>query len=107
MGLTGACTYAYQSDDPWNDFNNNQLRPHTMAYPTLSEPIPTLQWEGWREGVHDLRYLTTLIKRSTIDDIWLKEKCSSSAGACRGNIVKTLLSQQINVSGVSFPVKER
>lgn len=28
-----------------------------MAYPTISKPILTIQWEGWREAVNDVRYL--------------------------------------------------
>lgn len=32
-----------------------------MTYPTLAHPIPTLQWEGFREGVDDSRYLATAI----------------------------------------------
>jgi len=64
-GMNGACNYAYQEGDPWDDFNSNPLyRSHTMAYPTISgKPIPTLQWEGWREGVDDVRYLTLLIQK--------------------------------------------
>ena len=34
-----------------------------MAYPTASgRPIDTRQWEGWREGVDDVRYLSTLLE---------------------------------------------
>lgn len=33
-----------------------------MSYPTRSRPIRTLQWEGWREGIDDVRYLTMLLK---------------------------------------------
>jgi len=64
-GMDGACNYAYQEGDPWDDFNSNpRYRSHTMAYPTLKgKPIPTIQWEGWREGVDDIRYLTLLIKQ--------------------------------------------
>ena len=31
-----------------------------MAYPTVNGVIPTIQWEGYREGYDDLRYLATL-----------------------------------------------
>ncbi|MCP3682749.1 MAG: hypothetical protein GY861_08680 [bacterium] len=44
----------------WNDFMSG-WRDHTMAYPTANGVIDTIQWEGWREGTDDLRYLTTLI----------------------------------------------
>ena len=32
-----------------------------MAYPTVDGVIDTLQWEGYREGVDDTRYLATLL----------------------------------------------
>ena len=31
------------------------------AYPTAGGPLPTLRWEAFREGVDDVRYLTTLL----------------------------------------------
>jgi len=31
-----------------------------MAYSTVNGVIPTIQWEGYREGYDDLRYLATL-----------------------------------------------
>jgi hypothetical protein len=61
MGMDGACNFAYQSYVPWNDFTSAIYRSHTMAYPTEGEPIPTVQWEGWRSGVNDVRYLTLLV----------------------------------------------
>ena len=64
-GLDGACTYAYQHSlgHGWDDFDGGPgwpLRDHNMAYPTVSGVIPTLQWEGYREGYDDLRYMATL-----------------------------------------------
>jgi hypothetical protein len=35
---------------------------HNMVYPTVDGVIDTVQWEGYREGVDDVRYLTTLLK---------------------------------------------
>jgi len=32
-----------------------------MSYAARTRPIRTLQWEGWREGVDDVRYLTMLL----------------------------------------------
>jgi hypothetical protein len=57
-----AGTYAYQHsfDDIWNDFDC-WVRDHVFAYPTMDGVIDTVQWEGWREGVDDVRYLTTLL----------------------------------------------
>ena len=61
-GYDCSCTYAYQHSfgHEWDDFDNVTYRDHTMAYPTVNGVIPTLQWEGYREGYDDLRYLATL-----------------------------------------------
>jgi hypothetical protein len=34
-----------------------------MVYPTVDGVIDTIQWEGFREGVDDVRYLSTLLDR--------------------------------------------
>ena len=62
-GYDGAMDYAYQHSfgHEWNDFDNSSYRDHTMAYPTENGVIDTIQWEGFREGVDDVRYLTTLV----------------------------------------------
>jgi len=62
INVDGVLDYAYQDvDSCWNDFTDKiNYRPLVMAYPTLKNPIPTVQWEGWREGVNDVRYLTVL-----------------------------------------------
>jgi len=58
----GAMDYAYQHSlgDIWNDFDYTGYRDHVFAYPTTNGVIDTIQWEGFREGVDDVRYLTTL-----------------------------------------------
>ncbi|MEA3403030.1 MAG: sugar-binding protein [Armatimonadota bacterium] len=60
----GAMDYAYQHSFThiWNDFDNSSYRDHTMAYPTVNGIIDTVEWEGFREAVDDVRYLTTLIE---------------------------------------------
>ena len=64
-GYDGAMDYAYQHSygQIWNDFDRKRNRDHVFAYPTSDGVIDTIQWEGWREGVDDTRYLATLIKR--------------------------------------------
>lgn len=71
-GFDGACDFAYQVDfgtggwlneAGWDDFNTDpsqRYRDHNMIYSTLDGVIDTIQWEGFREGVDDVRYLTTL-----------------------------------------------
>ena len=59
----GALPYAWQHgySDAWNDFDHAELKDHNFTYPTVDGVIDTLQWEGFREGVDDLRYLATLL----------------------------------------------
>ena len=44
-----------------NDFDHERFRDHVFAYPTSAGVIDTIQWEGFREAVDDVRYLATLI----------------------------------------------
>jgi|GEM_PF-787873 len=55
--------YNYQFWTIWNDFDHNTYREEVFAYPTINGVIDTIQWEGWREGVDDVRYLTTLMEK--------------------------------------------
>lgn len=47
---------------PWNDFAGAEynFRAFNMVYPAKDGPIDTLQWEGFREGLDDVRYATLL-----------------------------------------------
>ena len=58
----GAATNAYQHTfgATWNDFDHRTYRAHTIAYPTVDGVVDTIAWEGYREGVDDVRYVTTL-----------------------------------------------
>ena len=58
----GASTNAYQHTFgvTWNDFDHRNYRAHTIAYPTVDGVVDTIAWEGYREGVDDVRYVTTL-----------------------------------------------
>jgi hypothetical protein len=60
----GACTFAYQygfsGGNIWNDFDHATYRDHNFTYPTVDGVIDTIAWEGYREGVDDIRYLTKL-----------------------------------------------
>ncbi len=61
-GYDGGMPYAWQHSygNGWNDFDHYRHRDHNFTYPTLDQPIDTVQWEGFREGVDDVRYLATL-----------------------------------------------
>lgn len=59
----GGMTYIYYSGSPsWNDYCIPPYRQHNFVYPTADGVIDTVQWEGYREGIDDLRYLGTLRK---------------------------------------------
>lgn len=62
-GADGVCLYPYQDvfGDLWNEFDNKDYKNEMMTYPTENGVIPTIQWEGMREGIDDVRYLTTLL----------------------------------------------
>ena len=90
-GFSGACIFAYQAFF-WNDFIHNEYRAHTLAYPTVRRPIPTLQWEGLRAGIEDIRYLTLLKERGKLDENWLRNQCFGDAANCRYNATRTMSS---------------
>jgi hypothetical protein len=57
--------YQYPFGAAWNDFDSpkrdKDYRDHMFTYPTSDGVIGTVQWEGFREGVDDTRYLATLL----------------------------------------------
>lgn len=63
-GYDGVMDYAYQHafGHIWNDFDSPRFRDHVFAYPTTDGVIDTIQWEGFREAVDDIRYLTALLE---------------------------------------------
>ena len=74
-GYDGVMNFAYQFSfgHIWNDFDNPGIgrpdvyRDHVFAYPTSNGVIDTIQWEGFREAVDDVRYLTTLAYLKSIN----------------------------------------
>jgi hypothetical protein len=68
-GYDGVMNYAYQhaANHIWNDFDHPKYRDHVFAYPTINGVIDTLAFEGFREAVDDVRYLTTL--QSAVVDV--------------------------------------
>jgi len=61
-GYDGAMDYAYQHGfgHVWNDFDGNDVRDFNFTYPTINGVVDTIQWEGFREAVDDMRYMATL-----------------------------------------------
>ncbi|HOL67737.1 MAG TPA: hypothetical protein PKX93_09805, partial [bacterium] len=56
---TGNYKY-YDQHKIWNDFASTQFRGFNMVYPTRTGVIDTIQWEGFRAGIDDIRYATLL-----------------------------------------------
>jgi hypothetical protein len=80
-GYDGEMNFAYQFafHNIWNDFDDKAFRDHVFAYPTTDGVISTVEWEGFREGVDDVRYLTTLSKLAGASSY------SPACGAIQGN----------------------
>lgn len=66
----------------WAEFNRsneNNLRSLTLAYLADDDLIDTLQWEGIREGLDDIRY-STLLKRLATEALKAKDVGTMYAG---------------------------
>ena len=64
-GAEGSASWIYQAakKDAYNDFdanNQGESKDAMIVYPSPNGPVPTLQWEGIREGIDDYAYLWTL-----------------------------------------------
>lgn len=46
--------------NPWGDYVDATYRSFGFVYPTQTDVIDTLAWEGFREGIDDIRYATKL-----------------------------------------------
>lgn len=57
-------TYNYEyygsPNNIWNDNSFNVFRSFSLVYPTKTDVIDTIAWEGVREGIDDIRYATKL-----------------------------------------------
>ena len=58
-GYSALCNYAHHLG-PYND-DSETYKPMVFAYGTADGVIDTLQWEGFREGIDDIRYATLLM----------------------------------------------
>lgn len=83
-GYDGAMDYAYQHGfgSVWNDFDHEEFRDHNFTYPTSTGVIGTIAWEGFREGVDDVRYinaLESLVEREKVSGDPQKRKVANDA----------------------------
>ena len=53
--------YAF-SFSTWNDLSCGLYKPMNLGYPTSEGVVDTLAWEGFREGIDDMRYATRLLQ---------------------------------------------
>jgi hypothetical protein len=103
-GYDGAMNYAYQHSygHIWNDYDSadTHYRDHVFAYPTSNGVIDTIEWEGFRNGVDDLRYLATLMKKKGGDDtlarLIVEDSLSrnESMSTIRKKLIKKILSDE-------------
>lgn len=70
-GYDGVMNYAYQhvfGGHIWNDFDHfgekQSFRDHVFAYPTSDGLVDTVEWEGFREAVDDVRYYSALFENA-------------------------------------------
>ena len=59
-GYTALCNYAHHLG-PYND-DTTIYRPMVFAYGVHGGVMDTIQWEGFREGVDDMRYATLVMR---------------------------------------------
>jgi hypothetical protein len=88
-GYDGVINYAYQHafGHMWNDFDHGRFRDHVFAYPTSNGLIDTVQWEGYREAIDDLRYLAVLqeVDRRSEAEVraWLSDLVAAGASSAQ------------------------
>ncbi len=95
-GFDGGMTFSYYWFG-WNDFNIwPPYRDHNFVYPTADGVIDTIQWEGYREGIDDLRYLATL--RKAIEKAGKAGAAKQSAAA--GDFVENMDIDKADLDGL-------
>ncbi|MDD5598106.1 MAG: sugar-binding protein [Victivallaceae bacterium] len=104
-GFTGIAPYcswlAGGGNDPYDEFSGKRPEKNMfIAYPSLEGPIPTLQSEALREGINDVRYLTTLT------ELIKQEKDTEKARRAQDVIDKILNRISINLGEVLFDISE-
>ena len=117
MGFDGAMNWAYQRNEGafWNDFDSRPISPgnfreQAFTYPTTNGIVKTIAWEGFREAINDVRYISTLLnKRDYLQqngydvsalNTWINNiNCNNNLELLRDEIIDKILElDQINVS---------
>ena len=104
----GASTNAYQHTfgATWNDFDHRTYRAHTIAYPTVDGVVDTIAWEGYREGVDDVRYVTTLQKAIDAAKKSGHSAAGKSADAAQGFLRRLKTEQTIDTGNLDSVRRE-
>lgn len=79
-GYSAIMNYAF-SLGPWND-DSTTYKPMVNAYGIFGGVVDTLQWEGFREGIDDIRYatlLTALARRAIRADAYPTRRAGKKA----------------------------
>jgi len=88
----GPMDFAYHVScgNTWNDFDSPDYRDFNFVYPTVNGVIDTIAWEGFREGMDDVRYATVLrqaIKKAKMSpDVRSAQKWLSEMDVEKGDL---------------------
>lgn len=86
----------------WNDFDHKTFKDHNMVYPTVNNVIGTVHWEGYREAVTDIRYLTTL--RHYLDRPEVKNGTEAASAAEAEDFLRDLKEREVNVNDIDLDI---
>jgi hypothetical protein len=74
-GYRGTAPWAYQDFPDNRLYDGGPTAVHAVAYPdAFGEPIPTLRWEAFRDGIDDVRYLQALDRAIELAEARLKRE---------------------------------
>lgn len=99
------CNYAHHFG-PYNDRTIGAYKPMVFAYGSGDGLIDTLQWEGFREGLDDIRYATAL-KRLALEAKENKDIKISYAGRQALKMFALLNTDKANLDSVRYEMVER
>ncbi len=90
----------------WNDWDWDDYKQETMAYPTSNGVVDTVQWEGYREGINDVRYVNYLESiadfgaRTYLDNLKNEPLTNKDLDEIREEIIEHILRiEQFSVPG--------
>ena len=103
-GYSAVCNYAHHLG-PYND-DSTRYRPMVFAYGSHGGVIDTLQWEGFREGIDDMRYATLMMRlarRAEKSGVPATERMGRSAV----RLLQTFASDSGDIAALRLEMAER